>query len=117
MTRRALVEKVLSRVDRRDSEGFADCLTHDAQFVFANLPAVHGRGAIVDALALFFGGLNGLAHTVEAVWDCGDTLITRGQVTYTRLDGSMLTVPFANIWHMDGDAVRDYRVYVDASKL
>jgi hypothetical protein len=38
-------------------------------------------------------------------------------VTYTRHDGSILTVPFADVFLMAGDKVRDYRVYMDASAL
>jgi len=38
-------------------------------------------------------------------------------VTYTRHDGSVLTVPFANVFEMRGDKIAAYRIYVDNSLL
>jgi hypothetical protein len=40
-----------------------------------------------------------------------------GQVTYTRHDGSQLSVPFANVLKLDGTRVREYLVFADASTL
>jgi hypothetical protein len=54
---------------------------------------------------------------VPDAWQAEDAVICRGEVTYIRHDGSTLTVPFANVFRMDGDKVRDYRIYMDASAL
>jgi hypothetical protein len=40
-----------------------------------------------------------------------------GEVTYTRHDGSRLSVPFANIFKLDGTRVREYLVFADVSPL
>jgi hypothetical protein len=38
-------------------------------------------------------------------------------VTYTRLDGSTLTVPFANVFVLKGAEIQSYRIYIDNSPL
>lgn len=117
MERTERMHAALKAVDDRDVERFCDCLHAQAAFRFANAPPVHGRAAIREALAHFFGTIAAIAHTVEAAWDTGDALVAHGRVTYTRPDGSELTVPFANVCYMDGDAIGEYLVFVDASGL
>jgi ketosteroid isomerase-like protein len=104
-------------IDRKDAAAFAGFLAEDARFRFGNLPAVEGRAAIREFVAGFFAGIRAVSHRVPDVWQADDTVICRGEVTYTRHDGSTLTVPFANVLLMAGDRVRDYRIYMDASAL
>jgi ketosteroid isomerase-like protein len=111
------IAALFAAIDRQDAEAFAGFVTEDARFVFANLPAVEGRAAIRDFVAGFFVSIRSLSHDVPDAWQAGDTVICRGEVSYTRHDGSVLTVPFANVFRMAGDQVRDYRIYMDASAL
>ena len=50
-------------------------------------------------------------------WAVGDTVIQDLLVTYTRHDGSTLTVPAANILAVRDERIADYRIYVDANAL
>jgi ketosteroid isomerase-like protein len=111
------IAALFAAIDRQDAEAFAGFVTEDARFVFGNLPAVEGRAAIRDFVAGFFASIRSLSHDVPDAWQAGDTVICRGEVSYTRHDGSVLTVPFANVFRMEGDRVRDYRIYMDASAL
>lgn len=117
MSLRAWIDALFSVIDRKDAVAFAGFLAEDARFCFGNLPAVEGRAAIRDFVAAFFAGIRAVSHRVPDVWQADDTVICRGEVTYTRHDGSTLTVPFANVLMMSGDKVRDYRIYMDASAL
>jgi limonene-1,2-epoxide hydrolase len=38
-------------------------------------------------------------------------------VTYTRHNGSSLSVPFANVFELKGDKIASYRIYIDNSAL
>jgi len=38
-------------------------------------------------------------------------------VTYTRHDGTNLTLPFVNVFAMRGDLIQDYLIYIDATPL
>lgn len=117
MILRDWIADLFAAIDRQDDAAFGGFLAEDARFVFGNLPAVEGRAAIRDFVAGFFSGIRALSHSVPDAWQAGEVLICRGEVTYTRHDGSTLTVPFANVFRMEGDRVRDYRIYMDASAL
>lgn len=117
MILRDWVAALFAAIDRRDAEAFADFLTEDARFAFGNLPPVEGRAAIRDFVAGFFSGIRAVSHSVPDAWQTDDAVVCRGEVTYTRTDGTTLAVPFANVLMMSGDKVRDYRIYMDASAL
>lgn len=117
MNLRDWIATLFAAIDRQDAGAFADYLTEDARFVFGNLPPVEGRAAIRDFVSGFFASIRAVSHDVPDAWQAGDTVVCRGQVTYTRHDGSRLAVPFANVFLMAGDRVRDYRIYMDASAL
>lgn len=104
-------------IDRQDAEAFADYLAPGVNFRFGNAPAVQGRAAAQEVVAGFFGAIAGLRHELEEGWSSGDAVICRGNVTYTRLDGSQLRVPFANILKLSVGKISDYLIYVDASAL
>lgn len=104
-------------IDARDVEAFCGYLSEDAVFRFGNAPAVQGREAIREAVGGFFGAIAGLRHTVAESWMTEEAVICHGSVTYTRHDGSELTVPFADIFKMEGELIHDYLIYIDASAL
>lgn len=114
----AWVVGLFAAIDARDAEAFCGFLDPEVAFAFGNLPTVHGAGPVREFVAGFFQSIAALRHRILDVWAVdGGPVIVRGEVTYTRLDGSVLTVPFANVFGMDGERVRDYRIYVDASAL
>jgi len=96
---------------------FASHLSDDATFQLGNADAVTGRAAIEEAVAGFFGSIGGISHQLLESWVLPDAVICSGTVTYTRHDGSRLTVPFANVFKMHGNLIRKYVVYVDISEL
>lgn len=111
------IKNLFDCIDRRDAAGFAAFLTHDASFRFGNAPAVTGSAAIEAAVAGFFAALGGLSHRVTLSADLGEHVVCRGDTTYTRIDGSQVTVPFANVFEMQGGHVRDYQIYADLTPL
>ena len=111
------MHELLGRVDAMDVEGFIAFLRPDARFRFANAPAATGREAIAVAVAGFFTAIRSLRHEITGAWTVPGHSICEGRVTYTRLDGSRLSVPFVNVLEMAGGLVADYRIYVDAAAL
>lgn len=104
-------------IDRSDIAAFAEHLHDDAVFRFGNAPPVRGRAAITEAVAGFFGAVRSLSHRIEESWTVADAVICRGSVTYTRHDGSTLTVPFANIFKLRDSLIGEYLIYADNSAL
>lgn len=117
MDRQSFIKSVFDSVDARDADKFVTFLTDDATFKFANAEAVAGKDNVKQAVAGFFGSINGLSHKILESFDQNGTIVIRGEVTYTRQDKSELTVPFANFFKMDGEKIKDYIIYVDASRL
>ena len=117
MDRQSWLRDILGAVDANDTGKFLTYLTDDAMFKFGNADGVHGKDAIGEMLKGFFGSIEGLSHTLTESWSTDGAVISRGEVTYTRKDSSTLTVPFANIFRMNGDKIKDYLIYVDASQL
>jgi ketosteroid isomerase-like protein len=111
------VAGVLRAVDGKDFARFCGFLAEDAMFVFGNAPAVTGAAAARAAVGGFFETIDALCHDVTDVWSSGETILCRGTVTYTRRDGTKLTVPFANVVRMRGPLALHYQIYVDASRL
>lgn len=114
---RAWWGRVFAIVDAGDANAFVDLLTADAQFQFGNYPMMTGHEAIRATAAGFFAAIASSRHRVLSVWNEARTAVCEGEVTYTRHDGSVLTVPFANVFEMRGDKIAAYRIYVDNSLL
>lgn len=111
------VKQLFASIDRKDADAFVSFLTQDASFRFGNMPVINGRQEVKKGVVLFFSGIKSLRHSVHDVWEQDDAIICEGEVTYTRLDGSELALPFADILRMKGDLIRDYRIYMDISAL
>ena len=114
---RAWWEQLFAIIDARDAERFAAQLTADAEFRFGNGPAVHGREAIRAAVATFFAVIGGCRHRLLGYWNGSGTSVCEGEVTYTRRDGSTVTIPFANVFELRGGRIASYRIYIDNTPL
>ena len=110
-------ERVFAAIDAGNAAGFVDFLTSDAQFRFGNAPVVVGRDAIHAAAAGFFAAIASSRHRLLGMWNGAATAVCEGEVTYTRHDGSTISVPFANVFELRGDKIAAYRIYIDNSSL
>lgn len=113
----AWIAALFDSIDARDAGRFVAFLDDDARFRFGNMPPAVGRAAIHAAVEGFFAGIAGCQHELHQVWSPPGHAIVQGEVTYTRLDGAIVTVPFVNVLGLSGDRIRDYLIYVDATPL
>jgi SnoaL-like domain len=111
------IPTLFASIDAKDTSRFLSFLSDDACFRFANLPAAIGQDAIREAIDGFFASIAACRHDVSNVWAPDGNVICEGHVTYTRLNGSVLSVPFVNVFGMVGPLIREYSIYVDASAL
>ncbi|CAL8477019.1 nuclear transport factor 2 family protein [Caballeronia sp. S22] len=111
------VSKVYHTIDSMDEEGFADCLTENCSFVYANSDPVIGRAKATATSQNFLKQLAGIRHDILNVWAFEDVIVSRISVTYTRKDASTLTVPAVTIWTLQEELIDECRIYVDASPL
>lgn len=108
---------VFDSVDRLDTEGFVRYLSPDSEFRFGSALAVSGREQIGAAVNGFFSTIAGCSHNLRNAWAADDTIACEGEVTYRRKNGSEITLPFANVFDMDGDMISSYKIYIDIAPL
>jgi ketosteroid isomerase-like protein len=113
----AFLGRLFGAIDAKDTDGFVACLTDDCSFRFGSAPTVHGHEAIAAAVSGFFDSIAGLNHALHRTIVDGPALAVDGDVTYTRHDGRHVTVPFANVFELQGDRIGDYRIYIDLGPL
>jgi ketosteroid isomerase-like protein len=109
--------RLFAAIDARDADAFAGFIAEGGEFRFGNAPPVVGRAAIRAAVAGFFAAIGGCRHRLLHSWTGPGSAVCEGEVTYTRLDGSTLTVPFANVFELGGGRIRSYRIYIDNGPL
>lgn len=121
MTHSAATDRDLSdlfaAIDANDAAAFVGFLTDDAVFRFGSAPAVEGRAEIQAAVQAFFDSIKTCSHTLTSSFGRGSTYFCEGETTYTRHDGSQVTVPFADVFEYDGDLIAQYKIYADISPL
>jgi len=108
---------VFAAIDRQDTPAFVGFLSDDAVFRFGSAPPVQGREAILAAVNGFFGTIAGLSHAIAKVVTEGSTQFVEGEVTYTRLDGTEITLPFTDVFEFDGKLIAHYKIYMDIAPV
>jgi ketosteroid isomerase-like protein len=114
---RSFSTEMFRRSDAKDVDGWTALMTEDVHFVFGNADPIDGRDAVHAAITAFFESIRAINHDVVDAWIVEDKLIQRLQVTYTRLDGGVLSVPAANILTRRDGLISEYHIYVDNSAL
>jgi ketosteroid isomerase-like protein len=110
-------QQLFAAIDGRDASAFAAFLAPDGEFRFGNAPPVVGRDAVRDAVAGFFAAIGGCSHRLLRTWQSEGAVACEGEVTYTRRDGSAVTLPFANVFVLRGREIASYRIYIDNAPL
>ena len=108
---------MFAAIDAKDSAAFVSHLTDDAIFRFGSAPPVQGRDAIQAAVDGFFGTILGCAHEIRSTFQCDDTIICEGEVTYQRHDESKVMLPFADVLEYTDDLISHYKIYIDITPL
>jgi hypothetical protein len=117
MDTKAFLEQIGKTIDAKDPVGFANFITEDGQFRFANYPAAQGRANIINAVDNFFKTIKSSKHSIIKYWQDSNSIVWQGEVLYTRLDGKQLTINFVNVFNMSGNKIKDYLIYIDNSPL
>jgi len=109
--------RLLKSIDDSDVKTFLDYLDEDANFKFANLPVVKGKKNISEFLDGFFKSIKSLQHKNLEIYELDGIRFVNGNVTYTRHNGTTLSVDYSNTFKLKGDKIFDYLIFVDNSEL
>ena len=116
MSRRWL-KQLFGAVDAKDTPRFLEFLAEDASFRFGNLPVCRGKREIGVAVQGFFDSIDACSHQLATSWEVPGFVICHGAVTYTRHDRTAVSVPFANIFGVHENLIRDYLIFADITPL
>lgn len=111
------LDGLFGSIDAQDTPTFLGFIADDGVFRFGSAPAVQGHAAIGAAIDGFFGTIAGCNHAIKQSLRDGSTLVCEGEVTYRRHDKSELTLPFTNVFELDGDLISHYKIYIDIAPL
>ncbi len=102
------VARLFEAIDARDLEGFSSFLEPEVMFRFGNSEPVRGRESTREVIAGVFSSVAGLRHRLDDIWQTDrNNYICRGEVPYTRLNGTELRVRFADVFELrDGRNIR-----------
>ena len=104
-------------VDRMDATAFASIFAEDGTMTFGNMPALVGRAAVERGTADFFKAIKGLRHEFVKTWEKDDTAVLEFRATYFRHDGKTVTIPAVTIFRLQGNRVKDGRVFYDPTPI
>jgi hypothetical protein len=111
------VGDVFATIDRMDADGVAAFMTEEGVFRYGSNKPVRGRGPVRDYVAGFFGTITALRHRLTGTWEGKGSLVCEGEVTYTMLDGRDVTLPFVDVFRLEGDKVSDWLIYIDPTPM
>ena len=115
------VTRVFETIDEMKADEYASFFAEDASFRFGNAEPIVGRQTIRDAMVVFFSTIKGLRHEVVGVWEGewaqGDVYSVETEVTYTRTDDAVVSLPATSTMRMCGDLIQDWRIFADVSPV
>ncbi len=115
------VTRVFETIDEMKAGEYASYFAEDASFRFGNAEPIVGRQTIRDAMVVFFATIKGLRHEVVGVWkgewEQGDVYSVETEVTYTRTDDEVVSLPATSTMRMYGDLIQDWRIFADISPV
>ena len=111
------LDSLFATIDAKDTDAFLASLTEEATFRFGSAPPLTGHAAIRDGVNAFFASIRSSKHALKNVLQKDATLVCEGEVTYTRQDGSAVTLPFTDVFELDGEKIAAYKIYIDIAPL
>lgn len=113
------VRNYFKTVDTLDADAIAANFTDDGKFRFGNQPPAEGKQAVRDALAQFFATIQSMHHENTGLWlgEDGNSAVWEVDVTYTRQNGTQITLPCASILRSQNDKIYDFRMNMDISPI
>jgi len=112
-----LLKTLFERIDAMDTDGVLAFLAPDARFRFASSPEIRGHDAIREAFEGVYAAIAGVRHELLGSWRGDGSLVVEGLTTYTRHDGSAVTVPFCDVFDFENGLISGYRIYADLAPL
>eukprot|EP00899_Mesostigma_viride_P006295 jgi/Mesvir1/15667/Mv03268-RA.1 len=112
-----IVKRLFSRGEASDSAGFITFFTTQPVYQFGNFDVALDKSAIFNGAQNFFNGIHAVYHDIKAMWEVHDAQFVEMDVSYWRLDGSMVTLPCFDIFRFNGDKVSELRIFMNCNPV
>lgn len=109
--------RLFDTIDDKQTQPFLQFLTDDAVFRYGSNPPAVGRAAIATVVDQVFASIRSCSHRLLEVWEPPGAAIVRGEVTYVRLDGRSVVLPFCNVLELRDGKIARYEIYIDPAPL
>ena len=96
---------------------FVKFFTSDCRYKFGNFPETYGPQGIIDSSDEFLKRVNGVKHNIIDYAENGDSVYVEMTVEYTMKNGTKHTLPCCDSIVVDGDKVKEMKIYMDSSIL
>jgi ketosteroid isomerase-like protein len=115
--RLARVEEMLKALMENDRKAFLPYFSRELFYKVGAAEPVRGPEACWDVLAGIYTKLKPTAHDVRGTWEIGNVVIVEMDANYVALDeGRPVKVPCCDVYRFEGDLIKEWRVYPDASR-
>ena len=118
------VKKMFLAGEAMNVNNFIKLYTENAVYQFGNFPIEHGPEGIrqssgsFEDKGSFLGKVEGVHHHLKNIWEVSkDTLVVDMDVTYIRHDGKVVTLPCCDIIRLEGDKVKELKIFMDISPV
>ena len=117
MDHRDWIEALNRAMDAQDAKAMASYFTKGGSYRDANDFTVVGKSNIMDYFEAFFLKMKSSKHQLVALRDIDNVVVCEGLVTYERLDGIEVRIPYCHVIHLENNEISKYFVYVDNTPL
>jgi ketosteroid isomerase-like protein len=111
------VREYFATVDKLNVDNIIANFAEDGQFRFGNAQPAVGKEAIRNALIEFFSAINAMYHENIGLWLGDNNNVFEAEVTYTRQDGTTVTLPCVSIFRFRDNLIYDFRKVMDAAPV
>jgi catechol 2,3-dioxygenase-like lactoylglutathione lyase family enzyme/ketosteroid isomerase-like protein len=113
----AIVREMFEVGAAMDVDKYTSFYTEDALYQFGNAPPVFGPRGIKESSAGLMDMVVRVEHRIKRVWETKDSVVCDMDVTYTRRDGRVVTLPCCDILGFRGDKIREARIFMDIAPV
>jgi limonene-1,2-epoxide hydrolase len=116
--RQARVEAMLAALMKKDRRAFLTYFSPDLFYKVGAADPVHGPEACWNVLAGIYTKLEPTTHDIRGTWEIGNVVIVEMDANYVALEEGRrpIVVPCCDVYRFEGDLIKEWRVYPDASR-
>ena len=116
--RKARVEEMVKAATEKNWKVFLRYFSRDLYYKLGAAEPLHGPEACRDCLARIYEKLEPAVHEVRGVWEFGNVVIVEMDANYVTVEGGRpVKVPCCDVYRFEGDLIKEWRVYPDASQV